>query len=113
MNEADPQWQNALDIKIPDFSISAHNKELFHNSSLNVAHGRRYGFVGPNGQGKTTLLKMIASGDLKIPPRIDVLYVEQEVRARVHVCVCLSVYLSVGLAVSGVRLLVRGGGPTG
>lgn len=80
MNENDPQWQNALDIKIPDFSISAHNKELFHNSSLNIAHGRRYGFVGPNGQGKTTLLKMIASGDLKIPPRIDVLYVEQEVR---------------------------------
>jgi ATP-binding cassette, subfamily F, member 1 len=37
--------------------------------------------VGPNGQGKTTLLKMIASGDLKIPPRIDVLYVEQEVGA--------------------------------
>ena len=80
VNENDPQWQNALDIKIPDFSISAHNKELFHNSSLNIAHGRRYGFVGPNGQGKTTLLKMIASGDLKIPPRIDVLYVEQEVR---------------------------------
>ncbi|EWM21951.1 atp-binding cassette sub-family f member 1 [Nannochloropsis gaditana] len=81
VNENDPQWQNALDIKVPDFSISAHNKELFHNSSLSIAHGRRYGFVGPNGQGKTTLLKMIASRDLKIPPRIDVLYVEQEVVA--------------------------------
>eukprot|EP00624_Nannochloropsis_granulata_P002144 evm.model.NODE_2063_length_9545_cov_26.850393.2 len=81
VNENDPQWMNALDIKIPDFSISAHNKELFHNSSLSIAHGRRYGFVGPNGQGKTTLLKMIASRDLKIPPRIDVLYVEQEVVA--------------------------------
>jgi hypothetical protein len=29
VNEADPQWQNALDIKIPDFSISAHNKVGF------------------------------------------------------------------------------------
>ena len=29
--------------------------------------------------GKSTLLKMIASKELKIPPRIDVLYVEQEV----------------------------------
>jgi ATP-binding cassette subfamily F protein 1 len=37
--------------------------------------------VGPNGKGKTTLLKMIASGDLVIPPRIDALYVEQEVVA--------------------------------
>ena len=28
-----------------------------------------------------TLLKMIASGELKVPPRIDYLYVEQEVVA--------------------------------
>ena len=39
------------------------------------------GLVGPNGRGKSTLLKMIASGDLKLPPRIDFLYVEQEVVA--------------------------------
>ena len=39
------------------------------------------GLVGANGRGKSTLLKMIASGDLKLPPRIDFLYVEQEVVA--------------------------------
>lgn len=43
--------------------------------------GRRYGIVGPNGRGKTTLLKMIASGELNTPPRIHCLYVEQEVLA--------------------------------
>jgi ATP-binding cassette subfamily F protein 1 len=37
--------------------------------------------VAPNGAGKSTLLKMIASKELKIPPRIDFLYVEQEVVA--------------------------------
>lgn len=77
----DPQWQNALDVVIPSFSISAHNKELFLNSELTIAHGRRYGLVGPNGAGKSTLLKMIASGELKVPPRVDYLYVEQEVMA--------------------------------
>eukprot|EP01033_Poteriospumella_lacustris_P001512 gene1513-1090_t len=77
----DPQWQNALDIVIPNFSISAHNKELFFNSPLTIAHGRRYGLVGPNGAGKSTLLKMIAAGELKVPPRVDYLYVEQEVLA--------------------------------
>lgn len=77
----DPQWQNALDIVIPNFSISAHNKELFLNSPLTIAHGRRYGLVGPNGAGKSTLLKMIAAGELKVPPRVDYLYVEQEVMA--------------------------------
>ncbi|KAH8064229.1 translation activator [Aureococcus anophagefferens] len=40
-----------------------------------------HGIVGPNGRGKTTLLKMIASGDLKTPPRVQCLYVEQEVQA--------------------------------
>lgn len=77
----DPQWQNALDITIANFSISAHNKELFLNSELTIAHGRRYGLVGPNGAGKSTLLKMIAAGELKVPPRVDYLYVEQEVMA--------------------------------
>ncbi len=77
----DPLWQNMLDIIIPSISISAHNKELFVNTELRIAHGRKYGLVGPNGAGKSTLLKMIAYGELKIPPRIDFLYVEQEVIA--------------------------------
>mmetsp|Transcript_26320 Transcript_26320/g.39018 ORF Transcript_26320/g.39018 Transcript_26320/m.39018 type:complete len:1021 (-) Transcript_26320:176-3238(-) len=81
VDENDPQWQNALDISVPSLSISAHNKELFVDAELNIAHGRRYGLVGPNGAGKSTLLKMIASGELKLPPRIDYLYVEQEVLA--------------------------------
>lgn len=33
------------------------------------------------GAGKSTLLKMIAYGELKVPPRVDYLYVEQEVMA--------------------------------
>ena len=43
--------------------------------------GRRYGLLGPNGQGKSTLLKMIACRELAIPPNIDILYVEQEAEA--------------------------------
>lgn len=77
----DLNWQNALDIKIDSFNISARNKELYSNSELLIAHGRRYGLVGPNGAGKSTLLKMISSGELKVPPKIDYLYVEQEVIA--------------------------------
>ena len=37
--------------------------------------------MGPNGQGKSTLLKMIACRELAIPPNIDILYVEQEAEA--------------------------------
>jgi len=41
----------------------------------------RYGLVGPNGHGKTTLLRHIGNRALQIPPNIDVLYCEQEVVA--------------------------------
>ena len=81
VNENDPQWQNSLDINIPSFNISAAGKILFKDAVFNIAHGRRYGLVGPNGKGKSTLLKMIASKDLILPPRVDYLYVEQEVVA--------------------------------
>ena len=36
---------------------------------------------GAQGKGKSTLLKMISSKDLILPPRVDFLYVEQEVQA--------------------------------
>lgn len=71
--------ENAVDIKVENFSISAKGKDLFVNANLLIAHGRRYGLVGPNGHGKTTLLRHIASRAFDIPPGIDILYCEQEV----------------------------------
>ncbi|CAF87490.1 unnamed protein product, partial [Tetraodon nigroviridis] len=41
--------ENASDIKLERFSISAHGKELFVNADLLIVAGRRYGLVGPNG----------------------------------------------------------------
>uniref|UniRef100_A0A1A8FTT6 ATP-binding cassette sub-family F member 1 n=2 Tax=Nothobranchius korthausae TaxID=1143690 RepID=A0A1A8FTT6_9TELE len=73
--------ENASDIKLERFSISAHGKELFVNADLLIVSGRRYGLVGPNGKGKTTLLKHIANRALSIPSNIDVLLCEQEVVA--------------------------------
>ncbi|XP_072582956.1 ATP-binding cassette sub-family F member 1 isoform X5 [Vulpes vulpes] len=73
--------ENASDIKLEKFSISAHGKELFVNADLYIVAGRRYGLVGPNGKGKTTLLKHISNRALSIPPNIDVLLCEQEVVA--------------------------------
>merc|ERR1719414_1550877 len=75
------QMETAVDIKIDKFSIAAKGKDLFRDASLLIAQGRRYGLVGPNGHGKTTLLRHIGSRALQIPPNIDVLYCEQEVVA--------------------------------
>ncbi|XP_065520918.1 ATP-binding cassette sub-family F member 1 [Lathamus discolor] len=41
--------ENASDIKLEKFSISAHGKELYVNADLYIVAGRRYGLVGPTG----------------------------------------------------------------
>nr|QNH67963.1 ATP-binding cassette transporter subfamily F member 1 X1 [Brachionus plicatilis] len=73
--------ENSLDIKIEAFSISTKGRNLFANADLKISFGRHYGLVGPNGMGKTTLLKHIANRSLKIPTNIDLLLCEQEVQA--------------------------------
>uniref|UniRef100_A0AAQ5ZIT5 ATP-binding cassette sub-family F member 1 n=1 Tax=Amphiprion ocellaris TaxID=80972 RepID=A0AAQ5ZIT5_AMPOC len=80
--------QNALE---GDFSISqaemSSRQAMLENASdiklmcCNLYCVLRYGLVGPNGKGKTTLLKHIANRALSIPPNIDVLLCEQEVVA--------------------------------
>ncbi|XP_014768594.1 ATP-binding cassette sub-family F member 1 [Octopus bimaculoides] len=72
---------NQQDIKVENFSISARGKDLFVSATLHITNMRRYGLVGPNGHGKTTLLKHIAERALNIPSNIDILYCEQEVVA--------------------------------
>ncbi|PPS05507.1 hypothetical protein GOBAR_AA15141 [Gossypium barbadense] len=70
---------NAKDITIDNFSVSARGKELLKNASVKISHGKRYGLVGPNGMGKSTLLKLLAWRKIPVPKNIDVLLVEQEV----------------------------------
>ncbi|KAL0440696.1 UNVERIFIED_CONTAM: ABC transporter F family member 4 [Sesamum radiatum] len=70
---------NVKDITIDTFSVSARGKELLKNASVKISHGKRYGLVGPNGMGKSTLLKLLAWRKIPVPKNIDVLLVEQEV----------------------------------
>uniref|UniRef100_A0A8C9XW14 ATP binding cassette subfamily F member 3 n=1 Tax=Sander lucioperca TaxID=283035 RepID=A0A8C9XW14_SANLU len=52
---------------------------LLQGAELSLSTGRRYGLIGRNGLGKTTLLKMLASRSLRVPAHITILHVEQEV----------------------------------
>lgn len=70
---------NVKDITIDNFSVSARGKELLKNTSVKISHGKRYGLIGPNGMGKSTLLKLLAWRKIPVPKNIDVLLVEQEV----------------------------------
>lgn len=70
---------NVKDITVDNFSVSARGKELLKNAAVKISHGKRYGLVGPNGKGKSTLLKLLAWRKIPVPKNIDVLLVEQEV----------------------------------
>ncbi|CAF1852788.1 unnamed protein product [Brassica oleracea var. botrytis] len=72
---------NVKDITVESFSVSVRGKELLKNATVKISHGKKYGLVGSNGTGKSTLLKLLAWRKIPVPKNIDVLYVEQEVVA--------------------------------
>ena len=67
------------DIRIENFDVAYGDRILLQGADLTLAFGRRYGLIGRNGLGKTTLLRMISSKQLRIPSHVRVLHVEQEV----------------------------------
>ena len=70
---------SATDIKVQNLTIRAKGKVLLDRTTLTVTAGRRYGLAGPNGKGKSTLLRMIARRRVPVPEGLDVLLVEQEI----------------------------------
>ena len=66
-------------VQVNNFSVTVGSKKLFDDSELVLSPGNIYGLIGKNGCGKTTLLKMITSGNIPVNERILVLCVEQEI----------------------------------
>ncbi|EDO36317.1 predicted protein [Nematostella vectensis] len=67
------------DIRIENFDLAYGNRSLLKGANLAIAFGRRYGLVGRNGIGKTTLLRTLSKRELFVASNISILYVEQEV----------------------------------
>ncbi|OMH81583.1 putative ABC transporter ATP-binding protein [Zancudomyces culisetae] len=66
------------DIILENFDISFGGKRILTDSRLQMNFGRRYGLIGRNGIGKSTLLRHISRRELTIPTFISILHVEQE-----------------------------------
>ncbi|WP_259304925.1 ATP-binding cassette domain-containing protein, partial [Holdemanella biformis] len=47
------------DLVIKDLHVSVENKEILKGLSLTVKSGERHALMGPNGNGKSTLLAAI------------------------------------------------------
>ncbi|KFY09308.1 hypothetical protein V492_05539 [Pseudogymnoascus sp. VKM F-4246] len=67
------------DIKLDGIDVTIGGLRILTDTSLTLAYGRRYGLVGQNGIGKSTLLRALARRDLPIPVHISILHVEQEI----------------------------------
>lgn len=82
------------DIKLDGIDVSIGGLRILTDTSLTLAYGRRYGLVGQNGIGKSTLLRALARRELAIPTHISILHVEQEVCA-LHTVYCLLLLIDV------------------
>jgi len=71
----------AKDIKIDNLAITFHGSEMLKDTKLELNSGRRYGLIGANGCGKSTLFAAIAEREIPIPEQIDIFYVSREMPA--------------------------------
>jgi len=68
----------AMDVKIRQFSMSVYGKEFIMDTNLELNFGRRYGLIGANGSGKSTMLAAIAAREIPIPKHIDMWFLDCE-----------------------------------
>ena len=70
--------RNEKDIQVNNISITFGGKLLLDGADLRIVYSRRYGLIGKNGIGKTTLLRHMASFDIEGFPRHHrILHVKQ------------------------------------
>ncbi len=73
------QGNKSKDIKIDNIDVAVAGTRILTDTSLTLAYGHRYGLVGNNGVGKSTLLRALSRREIAIPTHITILHVEQEV----------------------------------
>eukprot|EP00980_Cylindrotheca_fusiformis_P006966 scaffold1469_cov119-Cylindrotheca_fusiformis.AAC.10 len=74
---------NLQSIHLPSVSLQFQGNELLVDSPMDILQGHRYGLVGRNGVGKSTLLRQLAAGAIPgIPQSMRILLVQQQVQGR-------------------------------
>ena len=65
------------DIKVEAIDVAIGGLRILTDTALTLAYGRRYGLVGQNGIGKSTLLRALSRREVAIPTHISFGSVEQ------------------------------------
>ena len=75
--------RNVRDISVSSLTMLFHGTPLVEDAELTLNYGNRYGFIGRNGSGKSTFMKMVGARCFPIADGIDRL-------ARIRLCLCPS-----------------------
>lgn len=80
-----PKVKSGKDVlKVENLSVSYDDYDVFKNVSINIYKGDRAGIIGPNGIGKSTLLKVVANklnkfnGSVETGHYVNIGYYDQE-----------------------------------
>jgi ABC-type molybdenum transport system ATPase subunit/photorepair protein PhrA len=69
------------DVHIESFTMLFHGHQLLEDTRLELNFGRRYGLLGLNGCGKSSLLKALAAREVPIPEHVDLYLLDREIAA--------------------------------
>jgi len=72
--------EDSRDFEITSFSIILYGRDLISDTTLRLSYGNRYGLVGANGSGKTSMLTILAAREVPIPDHIDIWHLTCEAR---------------------------------
>ena len=76
----DKSHHSKADLYSPNITLIAGGKALLDKAVLRLSRGRKYGLVGRNGIGKTTLINAMCRREIeKLPANLHILQVEQEI----------------------------------
>ena len=80
-----PKIKSGRDVlSVNNVSMSFESQQIFKNVNLNIYKGEKVGIIGPNGIGKSTLLKIIAqiiknyAGEITLGHYVHIGYYDQE-----------------------------------
>jgi ATP-binding cassette, subfamily F, member 3 len=80
----EPRVKSGNDVLFIDDVAKSYDKQLFENATFEIKRGEKVALLGPNGIGKTTLLKMILGivsiddGNIRLGTNVNVGYYDQE-----------------------------------
>jgi len=73
--------RNFRDISVSNLTVTFHGSPLIEEAELSLNYGNRYGYLGRNGCGKTTFMKVIGARAIPIAEGIDIYHHKEEIEA--------------------------------